>query len=73
MVTGLTTGFDWSVSYIDNFSITTPSYLSLILVDYRNVSNPLSAPATLAMFGLVIPLLAWFRRPNINAQIQRSL
>ena len=66
-VAGLTGDFDWSVSFVDNFSITdqAPSFLSLNLFDNRPSGTPVSEPATLPLFGLAVLLMGWFRRRSV--------
>jgi hypothetical protein len=71
-VMGLTAGFGWSVSFIDNFADQSMmSYLSLDLIDNRVGNTPVSAPATLALFGLALPLMGWLsrRRTKLRAQV----
>ena len=73
VVSGLSTGFDWSVSFFDFTSDENQdSYLSLILSDNGtggNPSNAVSAPATLALFALGLPLMGWLNRRRTKLAI----
>ncbi|MGS2720840.1 beta strand repeat-containing protein [Paraglaciecola aestuariivivens] len=64
MVTGLDAGFNWSISFFDD--VVQGDYFSLLIseVNSNSPSNPtnVSAPATLGMFLLSLPMLAWLKR-----------
>jgi hypothetical protein len=71
-VTGLDTGFDWSVSYTDYSGFQDSSFLSLNIFADNVVGNPnaVSAPGTLVLFGVSLSLIGWGsrRRSKLRAK-----
>jgi hypothetical protein len=69
-VTGLQTGFEWAVSFIDNSASIDLDSLFALNVFETDVPNPpstVSAPATLGLFGLGLSLLGLRARRKYQA------
>lgn len=63
-VTGLSEGFDWSISYFDNSGSNDYSSLSLSLSE--RIPTAVPEPSTLGIFGFAFALMGWLNRRRIK-------